>query len=360
MKFKAAVLEESHKPLVVQEIEWSKPLEYGQVLVQLQYATICGAQLNEIDAIKGPDKFLPHVLGHEGVGIVQQIGPGVTRIVDQQLVVLHWRPAAGVQSPASHYWGNNGNRLIKAGWVTTFQEFAAVSQNRCTPIPKSEHTSEHKREMCLFGCAVTTAFGVVCNGAHHVKIGDSVLVIGVGGVGVCIAQFARLAGAAKITVIDVNQEKLDWAAKYYPAQDQILLGSNANGPEPEILAKILADRHRRFDVVFETTGSKQMREFAFEVLTEDGHCELVGVPKPSEKMALNSLDLHFGKSISGSKGGESQPDRDIPRLFNMMLDDRFTLKGMIEKTVSLDNINEGIDYMRSGGVGRVLVDLRSA
>jgi S-(hydroxymethyl)glutathione dehydrogenase / alcohol dehydrogenase len=356
MKFKAAVLEESHKPLVVQEIEWSKPLEYGQVLVQLQYATICGAQLNEIDAIKGPDKYLPHVLGHEGVGIVQQVGPGVTRIASQQLVVLHWRPAAGIQSPASHYWRGDGDRLVKAGWVTTFQEFAVVSQNRCTPIPKSEHTSEHRREMCLFGCAVTTAFGVVCNGAHHVKIGDSVLVIGVGGVGVCIAQFAHLAGAAEVTVIDVSRQKLDWAAEYYRARQQILLESVDAHPE----ARTFVKTYGYFDKVFETTGNKQMREFAFEVLAEDGHCELVGVPKPSEKMALNSLDLHFGKSISGSKGGDSQPDRDIPRLLNMMLDARFTLKGMIQKTVSLDNINEGIDYMRSGGVGRVLVDLRSA
>ena len=111
---KAAILVESKKPLIVDNVQLPSNLEFGQVLVKVIYSGICGAQINEIDAVKGPDKFLPHLLGHEGSGIVEGVGKGVTRVKIGDKVVLHWRPSQGVQSTtASYIW--NGKKLILDG-----------------------------------------------------------------------------------------------------------------------------------------------------------------------------------------------------------------------------------------------------
>ena len=130
-KAKAAILAESRKPLIVDEIELPDTLDVGQVLVKVLYTTICGAQINEIAAAKGPDKFLPHLLGHEASATVIEIGPGVTNIKPGDTVVLHWRPSQGIQSkPPAYKWrGKNFN----AGWVTTFNDYAVISENRMTP-----------------------------------------------------------------------------------------------------------------------------------------------------------------------------------------------------------------------------------
>ena len=173
---KSAILVESKKPLVVTDIDLPSELEFGQVLVKICYSGICGAQINEIDAIKGPDKYLPHLLGHEGSGIVEKVGKGVTRIKKGDHVVLHWRKSSGIQStPASYLW--KGKKL-NAGWVTTFSEKSIVSENRLTVIPRDFDL----KVAALFGCAVTSGFGAVNNDAK-VKIGQSVLIFGIGGMG---------------------------------------------------------------------------------------------------------------------------------------------------------------------------------
>ena len=207
MKMKAAILEESKKPLTVGEVELPSELQFGQVLVKLQYSGICGAQINEIDAVKGPDKFLPHLLGHEGSGVVQKTGLGVSTVKEGDHVVLHWRPSSGIQSPTAKYTWNG--KTVNAGWVTTFNQQAVISENRLTVIPKDFDI----RVAPLFGCAVTTAFGVVNNDAR-VKVGQSVVVFGIGGVGLNIAQAASMVSANPIVGIDLFEEKFEVAKKF--------------------------------------------------------------------------------------------------------------------------------------------------
>src|SRR5207244_9596940 len=114
----AAILKQSREPPVVDEIIFPDALDVGQVLVQVLFTSICGAQINEIEAVKGPDKFLPHLLGHEASAAVLEVGPGVTRVKPDDTVVLHWRPSQGIQSrPPSYGWRGN---TLNAGWVTTF------------------------------------------------------------------------------------------------------------------------------------------------------------------------------------------------------------------------------------------------
>src|SRR6201993_905094 len=125
---RAAILAQSRQPLVVDEIALPEALDVGQVLVKVLHTTICGAQINEIDAVKGPDKFLPHLLGHEASAEVVEIGPGVTAVKPGDTVVLHWRPSNGIQSrtPAYSWCGQK----LNAGWVTTFNQYAVISENR--------------------------------------------------------------------------------------------------------------------------------------------------------------------------------------------------------------------------------------
>src|SRR5215831_8124571 len=165
---KAAILAESRKPLIVDEIRFPDALDVGQVLVKVLYSTICGAQINEIAAAKGPDKFLPHLLGHEASAQVIETGPGVSTVKAGDTVVLHWRPSQGIQSATPAYrW--RGQKL-NAGWVTTFNQHAIVAENRMTVIP-----ADFDLKLApLFGCAVTTAAGVVNNDAG-VKVGESVV-----------------------------------------------------------------------------------------------------------------------------------------------------------------------------------------
>ncbi len=150
---KSAILIESKKPLVVTDIDMPSSLEFGQVLVKIFYSGICGAQINEIDAVKGPDKFLPHLLGHEGSGIVEKIGEGVTTVKTGDHVVLHWRKSSGIESVTPKYLWKE--KKVNAGWVTTFNEKTVMSENRLTVIPKDFDM----KIAALFGCSVTSGFG---------------------------------------------------------------------------------------------------------------------------------------------------------------------------------------------------------
>lgn len=338
---KAAILRESRQPLVVDEIVLPEELLAGQVLVKVLYTTICGAQLNEIEAAKGPDKFLPHLLGHEASATVVEIGPGVKRVSPGDTVVLHWRPSAGIQSdPPAYRWQN---ARLNAGWVTTFNEYAVVSENRMTPISQDTDL----KTATLYGCAVTTAAGVVNNDAG-VRVGESVLVFGAGGVGLNVVQFASLAGAYPIVAVDLVDAKLASAAEH-GATDVIDASEvqDVDGAVRRIVGAAGADN------VIETTGAKTVIETAYELTHPDGTCVLVGVPR--EKVSIFTLPIHFNKVLTGSHGGDAKPDRDIPRLMRLQDSGRLDLSKLITHEFELDQINEALDTVRSGQAGRVLV-----
>ena len=198
---KSAILVESKKPLIITDIDLPKSLNYGQVLVKVCYSGICGAQINEIDAVKGPDKYLPHLLGHEGSGIVEKTGEGVTTVKKGDHVVLHWRKSQGLQSQTPKYSWKGKN--VNAGWVTTFNEKAIISENRLTSIPKEFDL----KTAALFGCAITSGFGAVNNDAK-VKIGQSVVIFGIGGMGLSISQAASMVSAYPIIGIDIHEKKI--------------------------------------------------------------------------------------------------------------------------------------------------------
>ncbi len=337
----AAILAESRKPLIVDAIELPDALDVGQVLVRILYTTICGAQLNEIDAAKGPDKFLPHLLGHEASAEVVEIGPGVSTVKPGDSVVLHWRPSQGIQSRTPAYaW--RGARL-NAGWITTFNTYAVVSENRMTPIP-----ADFDLKLApLLGCAVTTAAGVMNNDAE-LKIGESVVVFGVGGVGLNVVQFAVLGGAHPIVAIDLLNEKLAMARER--GATHCLNAATTGDIQAAVRAIVGAGGP---DKVIETTGVKSVIETAYELTHADGTCVLVGVP--NQPITIDSLPIHFNKVLTGSHGGDARPHIDIPRIIRLMQAGRLSLDGLITHEFALADINPAIDLVRSGKAGRVLL-----
>ena len=342
---RAAVLVETNQPLVVAELQMPDALSYGQVHVGLRYSGICGAQINEIEGAKGPDKFLPHLLGHEGSGIVKRVGPGVKTVQPGDHVVLHWRPSSGLQAePAKYNWDG---RTVNAGWVTTFNDEAIVSENRLTVIPKDFDP----RLAPLFGCAVTTAVGVINNDAQ-LKIGQSIIIFGIGGVGLNIAQAAQMVSGYPIIGIDIVDTKVEngrqWGVDY---------GFNSS-TTPDLKEQILKLVGRGgADVVVDTTGRPRVIEQAYELTHADGRTILVGVPRKGDNVNIYTLPLHFKKVLTGSHGGSAVPDLEIPRLIRLVNQGRMKLEGLFTHEFPLAKINDAIFALRSGDSGRVLINM---
>lgn len=340
---KAAILVEQKKPLVIDEVELPADLSCGQVLVKVAYSGICGSQLGEIDGAKGPDAYLPHLLGHEASGHVIATAPGVKKVKTGDHVVLHWMKGSGIEAdPPAYSWQG---RRVNAGWITTFNEYAIVAENRLTPIPEEVDG----RIAALFGCAVTTGLGVVINNAQ-VKPGESVVVLGAGGVGLNVIQGAALVSAWPIIGIDLHDNRLALAREMGATH---VLNAGACNLREEI-RKIAGAAG--VDVVVDNTGIPAMIELAYELTGPKGRVVLVGVPKKGNTVSIYSLPLHFGKVLTGSHGGETNPTEDIPRYLRMLDAGKLSLERLITNDFPLERINDAIAMMRSGEMaGRCMV-----
>ena len=342
--FKAAVLTELKADLVVDDIQLPETLGPGQVLVKLRYSGICGSQLGEIDGVKGPDRWLPHLLGHEGSGFVEEIGPGVTAVEPGDAVVLHWRPSLGIQAAPAKYSSNG--KTVNAGWVTTFNELAIVSENRLTVIP----STTDMKIAALYGCAVTTGFGVIDNKAD-IKLGQTVVVFGAGGIGLNIVQGAALAGAKKIIAVDRYSNRLELAKKCGATHT---IDGSKQDPWLQIESALSADQ---LDIFIDNTGNTEVVGRGYNIIGPNGRVVLVGVPKAGDQASFYTLPLHFGKSITGSHGGEAIPHEDIPRYMGLTAAKGIDFNDIITEVAPLIEINDLIRMMRSGeSAGRCLVD----
>jgi S-(hydroxymethyl)glutathione dehydrogenase/alcohol dehydrogenase len=318
-------------------------LDVGHVLVQVHHSGICGSQLGEIDGAKGEDRYLPHLLGHEASGTVIDTGPGVRHVESGQKVVLHWRKGQGIDAaPPTYSW--NGRR-VNAGWVTTFNQYAVVSENRVTAIPDDSNLEV----AALFGCAVTTGFGVVVNNAK-LSIGESVVVFGAGGIGLNIVQAAALVSAYPIIAIDRFDGRLAFARSLGATHIINVDGADV-GQEIEKIVGAAGP-----DVFIDNTGLARIIEFGYRITKPQGRIVLVGVPRQESTSTIHTLPLHFGKSLIGSHGGETIPQQDIPRYHRLYRHGLIRLDEIITDRFSLDQINEAIFSMRSGKAnGRCLI-----
>lgn len=347
---KAAVLFEINKPLQIVDIPIQPPSK-GQVLVKLAASGICHTQLLEIkgeNAI-GP-KFIPNMLGHEGTGIVEEVGEDVKKVKKGDHVILSWIKGKGANVVPKLY--DFQGKKINAGYVTTFNEYTLASENRVTPIPKDFPLLE----TCLLGCAVPTGMGAVFNNAK-VKEKESVMVYGVGGVGINMVHAASIAKADPIIAVDIYDHKLQ-SAKIFGATHTISARTeNIEQRIREILGEQTED-NKGLDYAFDTVGKKQTMEFIYNsVKKASGKAIMCGVPNPPKiKIEIDPFPLYYGRKLTATHGGETNPDVDYPKYCNMYLEGKLKLKEMVSHVVSLEEINKGIDYMKSGECLRVVID----
>ena len=340
---KAAVLYEINKPLVVEELTVPEP-NFGQVLVKIQASGICHKQIEEIQGHRGHDPFLPHTLGHEGAGIVEDVGPGVTKVKPGDYVALSWIKGSGMQSETPIYF--KGDKKINAGWITTFQEYTLASENRVTKI-----STDIKPDVAsLLGCAVSTGFGSVVNHAK-IEVGSTVAVFGIGGVGLNILQGAALMNAAKIIAVDISADK-EKLSKRFGATHFV----NAKKYDPVEKVKEFTDE-AGVDYSFESIGLVDTMEQAYYAANKSGLVTIVGSPPAGKTLKIDPFDMfHDGKRLTGCLGGGTYPDRDFPRYIDLYKAGKLKIDELITHRVKLDEINDTINAILDGQVGRAIIE----
>lgn len=343
MHLKAAVLFECGKPLnVIDGLEIPQPNK-GQVLVLLSYSGVCHSQIMEIKGARGPDNYLPHLLGHEGSGKVLAVGEGVTKVTPGDEVILGWIKGSGLDVAGPKYRWNGG--YINAGAITTFNTHAIVSENRCVKVPPGMPLEI----AALLGCAVPTGAGMIFNELNP-ELGSSLAVFGIGGIGSIALMAAKAKGCHPIIAIDVEHKKLD-AASRLGATNTI----NAN--EENVLATITSlTNGRGLDFAVDAAGKVSTIEQAFKSLRfGGGKCVFASHPPKGEMIALDPHDLISGKQIKGSWGGGCCPDRDSILFADLYMKGKLDLNSIITNYYSLDEINYAVDDLASGKVLRPII-----
>jgi S-(hydroxymethyl)glutathione dehydrogenase/alcohol dehydrogenase len=343
MKTLAAILVQTKNPLVLDEIEIPK-LRKGQILVKIHYSGICGTQLNEIDGKKGEDKWLPHCLGHEAVGTVCDTGPGVSRMKVDDSVVLTWLQGEGIDAGGVQYgWRKS---FVNAGPVTTFQQYAVVSENRVFATGSSALTDMH----VLMGCAAPTGMGAVRN-VLRVQKGNSFLVFGLGGVGLCAISMARKLGANPIIAADISNERLK-LAKSFGADITVNLTL-------ESIADAIANHcGGTIDCAVEACGSPTVLNDILGFLRpQGGKVVVIGNAAHGSAVTIPSVEFNMGKSILGTWGGDTKPDQDFSS-YQKEIEQKSEVFGQLtSEKFLLEDINVAIDKMRTKDVTRPVIEM---
>lgn len=343
MKTQAALLVQTGHPLVLAELE-IPALKPGQVLVEIAYSGACGTQVMEWRGDKGEDKWVPHCLGHEGTGTVLEAGSAVTKVKPGQKVVLSWIKGDGIEAGGAVYaWDG---RKVNAGGVTTFQRHAVVSENRLTPLPACLEMDI----AVLLGCAAPTGMGALFN-VLKVRAGDSVAVFGGGGIGINAIMAATFAGGLPIIAVDPSPARRA-LARLYGATHVI------DPAEGDVLAAIRAIEPQGVDVAVEASGSPAVMEQAVNATRQQGgRAVVIGNAKAGSALTLNPGVFNQGKSLLGTWGGDSHPDRDYGRFAKILGSGRFPVRDLLSKPYALSQADQALTDLAAGTVGRPLIDM---
>jgi S-(hydroxymethyl)glutathione dehydrogenase/alcohol dehydrogenase len=346
MRTEAAILVETGKPLVVAELD-IPALGRGQVLVEVAYSGACGTQVMEWRGEKGEDRWVPHCLGHEGSGVVLEIGPEVTKVKPGDKVVLSWIKGEGIEAGGAVYgWGG---RRVNAGGVTTFQRHSVVSENRLTPAPAALPLEL----AILLGCAAPTGMGAVLN-VLNARAGQTLAIFGVGGVGLNACMAAAFADAARIIAIDPRADRRT-LARAFGATDAI---DPAQSDPVAAIRDLVAGG---VDLAVEATGQPQvMLQAAAAVRPQGGRAVVIGNARHGSVLELDPGVFNQGKSLMGTWGGDSRPDSDYPRYAGMLASGRFDLAAMFPNRYRLQDAEQALQDLAAGLVARPLIDMAGA
>jgi S-(hydroxymethyl)glutathione dehydrogenase / alcohol dehydrogenase len=302
----------------------------------------------EVRGKRGPDPYLPHLLGHEGSGVVIEIGSGVSKVRPGDRVVLTWIKGKGADVSSSSY--QCGAEKINAGGVTTFNECAVVSENRCVALPAGVPMDI----AVLFGCAVPTGAGIVTNTIRPV-VNSTLAFFGLGGIGMSALMACRLYRCAKVIAVDVSEAKLRLASEFGATH---LLNSSDADPVQAIRA---ITGGVGVDYAIESAGLTMTIEQAFAAIRRGGGlCVFASHPEAGAQISLDPYELICGKHIIGTWGGASDPDRDIPKFAKLYTSGELPLERLLSRRYSLDEINDALNDLEHRRVTRPLIEIDSS
>jgi len=364
MRMKAAVLYGVNQPLVVEEVELDPP-KAAEVLVKMVATGVCHSDVHAYTG-DSPRPF-PLVLGHEGAGIVQGVGPGVTKFKPGDHVVLTYLPACGqcrwchVGQPTMCDLGaklrsgmmldgtprlhtRDGRVIHNMLFVSTYAEYSVVPQDSLVKV--ADHVPLERA--CLFGCGFTTGFGAMTN-PIHIRPGETVTIVGCGGLGLAAIQAAKLSGAGTIIAVDLHEEKLSMAKKMGATH----VIQNRHKPEEVVKEIMEITWGLGTDYSGEFVGTEQCDEtikIAFEAIRKGGTMCLIGVGAASRKeIPVDPYTLTlWRKRIYGVLFGDAQFKADIPRYIDLMMEGRLDMESMVTREYKLDDINTCFQNILAG------------
>ena len=367
MTVKAAVLRAPGKPLTIEALALGNPRAH-EVRVRIEATGLCHSDLHVIEGdMKVP---LPVVLGHEGAGVVEAVGPEVTRVKLGDHVALSWAPECGVcrycvggrpnlctaSAPrvldgtlldgSTRLADAAGESVFHYSFLSTFAESAVVPEASCIAIDREAPFAPAS----LVGCAVMTGIGAAVNTAK-VRPGSTVAVLGLGGVGLNVVQGAALCGAERVVGIDSNPAKAK-TAEIFGLTD--FLDPRA-GPLVEQMRALLGGELA--DYAFEAIGNPATMTAAYEITARGGTVVYIGIASDGAKLELPATRLpREEKIVTGSFYGGARPLLDFPKILDLYLKGRLKLDELVTERLPLKRINEGFDRMRRGDAIRVVVE----
>ncbi len=344
-------------PVTVEEVHVPDPGP-GEALVQVQSCGVCHTDLHYREGAIN-DEF-PFLLGHEAAGLVEAVGEGVTGVAPGDFVVLNWRAVCGTcracrrgrpwycfstHNAASPMTLADGTPLSAALGIGAFAEKTLVHAGQCTKVDPAASPAA----VGLLGCGVMAGLGAAIN-TGGVTRGDSVAVIGCGGVGSAAIAGARLAGASTIIAVDIDPKKLAWAEGLGATATVDASAADVVESVQELTGGFGAD------VVIDAVGRPETWQQAFYARDLAGTVVLVGVPSPQMRLELPLLDV-FGRggALKSSWYGDCLPERDFPMLVDLYQQGRLDLDAFVSETIALDDVEAAFDKMHRGEVLRSVV-----
>jgi Zn-dependent alcohol dehydrogenase len=368
MKITGVVLEQTGGPLTVSELELAPPGS-EEVLVRLRASGVCHSDYNAVDGTS--ETVCPAVLGHEGAGVVEEVGRGVTRVAVGDHVALSWTPWCGtceecardLPQLCSTVWPAMGTgglmdgtpRLSRGGesvyhysFLSTFADACVVPERSCIPIPDDVPFDV----AALVGCAVSTGAGAVWRTAG-VQQGDRVAIVGCGGVGLSALMAAVAVGAEPVIAVDAAPQKLEVARSF--GASAVVEWQGSAGATAEAVRDASSGG---VDYAIEATGRPEAMEAAFLSTRPRGAAVLIGIPRADAVLSLPATTIpRMERRILGSIYGSTKPERDFPHTLDLYREGRLPLDRLVTHRLPLEEAERGFELMHSGDAIRVVLEL---
>ena len=361
MKTRAAVAFAPKTPLEIVELDLEGP-KAGEVLVEIMATGICHTDAYTLDGFDSEGIF-PSVLGHEGAGIVREVGAGVTSVAPGDHVIPLYTPECrqcksclsgktnlctairatqgkGLMPDGTSRFSYKGQPIFHYMGCSTFSNFTVLPE---IAVAKIRSDAPFKTS-CYIGCGVTTGVGAVVNTAK-VQVGDNIVVFGLGGIGLNVLQGAKMAGANKIIGVDINPDREEWGRRFGMTDFIDARGKSRD----ETIAAILTLTDGGADFTFDCTGNTEVMRTALEACHRGwGTSIIIGVAEAGKEIATRPFQLVTGRNWRGTAFGGAKGRTDVPKIVDWYMNGKIEIDPMITHVLTLEEINKGFELMHSG------------